>query len=691
MRRPTALLSAAVVVLAACADGPSAAEPSIPPSAPAAPVSSVAPPSTAPLPAPVQVIDEGDGIRRFGEGRALLADFVPDADRVVVATTIGLVVQTGDGEPRRLTAERVELLATSPDDRLAAVLTASGRLELWDVEAAADEPRATATTEPGRFEWLHVGDDGVIVAANDREVVRFRPDGTSEQLLAVTGDTTLGEPAADPRGSIAVPVQGPRPTIAIWTADGAEGEIDIGLETGSRLTGVTWSGDGRHLAVLHAPATGSDTVGIWDVTARRFTGQVPVPNLVLPHQVAFPTHDRVVLPNFDRVVAYALDGAEVAAFPVAASAVDEIDAVGEGVIVSQLDGTLTRWTVDEQPTQLTERTVTLVDQRAGAALTVVDQHGLVRVLDADGTERHRLDRWAVGEATAVDVAGDGALVLATSRGAVRVVGDGEVRAVLDRAEGQVGDVAVDPAGRRLATGVSVQKRAEAWDDTVELTDLATEATVLELGGEAEEVSGCAFYVASVAFSPDGTLLASSSHDFTVQVSPLDDPDATVVLEPHLGTVLDLAWSPDGATLLTSAEDGTLRMWDTDGWRLRAEVPTPAGGWFALAFSPDGSLLAASEVAGTISLLDPATGVVQRSFAGTRAQLGDMAFTPDGARLVAPRADGAVGVWDVGSGELVHELRGHTMPVNDLAVSDDGTLVVTASEDGTVRAWPLPAA
>ena len=78
-----------------------------------------------------------------------------------------------------------------------------------------------------------------------------------------------------------------------------------------------------------------------------------------------------------------------------------------------------------------------------------------------------------------------------------------------------------------------------------MTDLAAPTADFTLGGEAENVTGCSFYEADVVFSPDGTLLASTSHDFTVQISPLADPDTTVVLEPHVGSVLDIEFSPDG--------------------------------------------------------------------------------------------------------------------------------------------------
>ena len=172
---------------------------------------------------------------------------------------------------------------------------------------------------------------------------------------------------------------------------------------------------------------------------------------------------------------------------------------------------LTRWAVGSDPTELAPRTVALVDHRGGAAVTVVDQVGLVRTFAADGSPRRRLDRWAVGEATGVDIGADGAIVLATSTGAVRLLDPaGAAAAVLDRPQGDVSDVSLAPDDGLVATGVSVQKAAEAWDDTIEVTELAGGTPDFTLGGEAENVTGCSFYEANVVFSPDGSLLASSS-------------------------------------------------------------------------------------------------------------------------------------------------------------------------------------
>ena len=698
MRRPVLLLTSAALLCAAGCTGDdgqtgaptSTVAPATPgPATTAAPVATSAPATpAAPGPAPVAMTVEADGVRRFGDGRALLASYDPVADRTVVATTIGLVVTTGDGAPSSLTREMATLLATSPDGRLAAVTTSAGHLLLVDVTT---EQVTTFDAPVDRFSSLTFAGATDVIAASPTEVVRFRLDGTTEPLLTAPHGASLGPAVVAATGALAVPVLTSSPVVATWSSDGTRTDIDLGLDAGSRLTGVTWSADGAHLAVLYAPPSAGDTVGIWDVAAGHFTGQVALPNLVAPHQVVFPTPDVMVLPVLDQVVAYDMDGQAVAAIAAGPSAVASIDAAGDAAVVAGLDGTLTRWAVGSDPTELAPRTVALVDHRGGPAVTVVDQVGLVRTFAADGSPRRRLDRWAVGEATGVDIGADGGIVLATSTGAVRLLDPtGAASATLDRPQGDVSDVSLAPGDDLVATGVSVQKAAEAWDDTIEVTELAGGTPDFTLGGEAENVTGCSFYEANVVFSPDGSLLASSSHDFTVQISPLADPDATTVLEPHVGSVLDIEFSPDGTTLLTSADDGTLRMWDVDGWHLRAEVTAASpGGWYSLAYAPDGSFVAASDAAGQISLLDPATGAVTRSFTGVRASLGDMVVTPDGRSLVAPEPDGTVGIWSVASGAVERRLAGHTLPVDAIAVSADGSTVVTASQDGTVHAWPLP--
>jgi WD40 repeat protein len=680
--------------LVACSSGGGDTSPQIShgETAPSA-TSVVTSPGGVPGPAPSGIVDLADGARRYGDGRGLFAAADATGDRTTIATTIGVVTVAGNGSATTISPGRAVRFTATDDGQRVAAITSDQQLTIWDVVSGnALATFAVPMADDTAIQFA--GADDVLVS--DRATVtRYSVDGSTEVLLTAPADGAVGPLAVDARGTVAIPVQSATPSLQTWSRAAGEGAIDLGLAPGSRLTGVVWSPDSTHLAVLDAPPSAGDQLRVFDVATGGFVGTaVPLANYVTPNLLAFPTDDRIVLPLVERVVAYDLQGTEVGSSPIGPSQISGLRSSGGAAIVAHLDGAVERWTVAAAPTPMGERTVTLVDLRSGAAgLSTVDQRGLVRTYGPDGTERHRFDHWAVGEATSVDEAADGATIaVSTSTGAVRLmdVATGTETEVLDRAQGDVSDVALAPDDTIVATGVSVQKRAEAWDDTIEATTLASKATMFTLGGQSEDVAGCSFYEGHVTFSPDGQLLASSSHDFTVQVTPLADPGATKVLPPHLGTVYDIRFSPDGTRLFTTSDDGSLRVWQVDGWELLGDFRALTGGYVSLAFSPQGTL-AVSGTTGEIAIVDPATGTATMTFAGARAVLGEMTFTPDGQRILAPLPNGAVGIWSVASGQQVGELSGHTMPVTAIAVVPDGTRVYTSSQDGTVRSWPLPPA
>ncbi len=165
-------------------------------------------------------------------------------------------------------------------------------------------------------------------------------------------------------------------------------------------------------------------------------------------------------------------------------------------------------------------------------------------------------------------------------------------------------------------------------------------------------------------------------------------DQVAVLEGHGAWVRSVAFSPDGTTLASGSSDGTAKLWDVASQEAIATLYPHRSGVTSVDFSPDGKTLAGTS-RGAIVLWDVVSGEEIAVLAvGGRHGATSVVFSPDGATVAFGLTDGRVKLWDVASQEAIATLEGHSELIESVAFSPDGTTLASGSRDGTAKLWDV---
>jgi WD40 repeat protein len=192
------------------------------------------------------------------------------------------------------------------------------------------------------------------------------------------------------------------------------------------------------------------------------------------------------------------------------------------------------------------------------------------------------------------------------------------------------------------------------------------------------------WVRSVAFSPDGKKIISSSSDRTVKIWDIQG-NLLAVLTGHTHPVTSVAVSPDGQTIVSGSDDKTIRIWDISGQE-RGQFFGHKNVVTSVAFSPDGKTIASGSLDQTIRIWD-VSGQPLGVLKGHEDIVTAVAFSPDGKMIISGSRDHTIRLWDI-SGQPLRVLEGHEDDVTAVAVSSDGQRIVSAGADRTIRVWDI---
>jgi WD40 repeat protein len=208
-------------------------------------------------------------------------------------------------------------------------------------------------------------------------------------------------------------------------------------------------------------------------------------------------------------------------------------------------------------------------------------------------------------------------------------------------------------------------------------------------------------VYTVAWSPDGTKIALAGlipectkdidEKFSVYILDAITKQVLKQLSGHRCYVISVAWSPDGTQLATSGVDGKANVWDVASGRLVSTTKEFALVRGKIAWSSDGTQIAtASPEDHYFEIFNPSNGEeIKIPWATGRLFASTFAWQPNGSLIATDSDDdNQIKLWNPSTGQLIDNLIGHTVRVIDMDWSPDGQLLASSDKDKHLIIWDI---
>ena len=528
--------------------------------------------------------------------------------------------------------------AISPDCRLLAVCIEDGdrqQLSIWDL--LKNEKRTVLREYAARVVQLEFSKDGKVLAVSSADGAVGLWDVTTSQPLPGPRKSEAFKPFVRfaPSGN-RLSFENPSGTLQVWDPVSGESSLkDLGV---IRFWG--FSPDGELLAVIS-----EDVVRLFDLKSNRRVGELHGRQSGLTSLVFSP------------------DGTLLA--------------------TAGMDRTARLWDVKRERELATlgghdDSVYGVAFSADGGRLVTIGANGVAKVWDVPAVlERNLLIRNSAGNGWLRMSADERLLASADNEGTIHIwdrLNRTQIHSLQTGSLGELVGLTFDPQGHRLAW---------ASRTTLGLFDLRSGQT------NTIPIDGNQGMFVGIGFSPANQEVMFSSR---TNVMLCDLP--SMRLRPFAlcqEEVYSIAYSPDGTLLAFGHQGGAVSLWDRKSGRNLSTTNQAHAEWTAtVEFSRDGKWLASC---GTLSInlwrvqRDGLT--FSKTLRGHAGYVPSIAFSPDGTRLVSGSGDYTVKLWDTAEGIELGTLHGHHCRVSGVVFSKDGRRIFSTGGDCDVRVWEAP--